>query len=285
MESTPMAFGVLASSMTVSFALLVNRGHKFVTAMSTSSCQNGFIDISAFGSEVVCCDSLVSSVKELNEMCLIVNKFREIEKIMVSPLAAVFPLIPLLIAAVLSQDRLRRDADYGKRLLLRFILYAVTIIFRILVLYLAVNWIEKMVQGPPTEECWYSPYRPKNRCKDNFNIGDHLVLMMVQYIAIPMFELNAVKLESPKTITYFTVNFLAKMMVVLACLNIYISSAYFHTRAETSIGFILSVVTVFVPHQYVLRRYKDLVEGDTSGVTASAQFTSESTNGRTEKAD
>jgi len=111
------------------------------------------------------------------------------------------------------------------------------------------------------------------------------VLMMVQYIAIPMFELNAVKLESPKTITYFTVNFLAKMMVVLACLNIYISSAYFHTRAETSIGFILSVVTVFVPHQYVLRRYKDLVEGDTSGVTASAQFTSESTNGRTEKAD
>mmetsp|Transcript_44036 Transcript_44036/g.171894 ORF Transcript_44036/g.171894 Transcript_44036/m.171894 type:complete len:218 (-) Transcript_44036:736-1389(-) len=81
MESTPMAFGVLASSMTVSFALLVNRGHKFVTAMSTSSCQNGFIDISAFGSEVVCCDSLVSSVKELNEMCLIVNKFREIEKV------------------------------------------------------------------------------------------------------------------------------------------------------------------------------------------------------------
>mmetsp|Transcript_19849 Transcript_19849/g.28901 ORF Transcript_19849/g.28901 Transcript_19849/m.28901 type:complete len:207 (-) Transcript_19849:458-1078(-) len=204
---------------------------------------------------------------------------------MVSPLAAVFPLIPLLIAAVLSQDRLRRDTDFGKRMLLRFILHAITIIFRILVLYQMVNWIEKTVQGPPTEECWYSPYRPKNRCKDNFNIGDHLVLMMVQYIAIPMFEVNAIKLESPKTITYFTVNFLTKIMVILACMNIYISSAYFHTRAETSLGFVLSVVTVFLPHQYILRRYKGLVEGDIyrSRMAASTHSASESTNGQRDK--
>lgn len=83
---------------------------------------------------------------------------------MVSYLAWFLPLLPWLVNFLLSTSRMRSSMELINRFSKRVLLYAGTIAFRTVILYLGINWLERHLQGSEATLCWYLDLRPK--CKE-----------------------------------------------------------------------------------------------------------------------
>ncbi|CAN0495363.1 unnamed protein product, partial [Laminaria digitata] len=66
----------------------------------------------------------------------------------------------------------------------RLILYVVIVLQRTFLLYLALNFLQGLLQPENSTNCWYSQLRRNGRCSEQFDFADHVVLAVCQYFTI-----------------------------------------------------------------------------------------------------
>mmetsp|Transcript_8227 Transcript_8227/g.24740 ORF Transcript_8227/g.24740 Transcript_8227/m.24740 type:complete len:305 (-) Transcript_8227:255-1169(-) len=271
----PIVFGLFSAVVAVVVALSMNRSRKYVNAID-ATCKRALVDIMSPDSPVVCCDARSQGATAVTEMCWIIMYFAPMEKAMSSTLSWILPFIPLLLNIAMNVDRAKKEPLLTRRYTQRALLYIGTMLFRVFILYFGWNFFEKFFQGSETDVCWYAPLRAGLKCKERFNIGDHLVLMMVHYIAIPMFEINAALSEDPRRVPRQVLSVVNKLLTLCAAINMYVSSVYFHSRSETIVAFLLALFAVIIPHSIYLS--KVMAEGYTKILCKDVQSPEEMTH-------
>jgi hypothetical protein len=80
-----------------------------------------------------------------------------------------------------------------------------------------------------------------HRCREIFDFSDHVVLFVVQYICVVSLEQVAVVLQPTASKTQQLAVFIsATAITVVSLWYMAMTTAYFHTRLETVVGFALA---------------------------------------------
>lgn len=130
-------------------------------------------------------------------------------------------------------------------------------LFRLVVLYKLFNGIEKYVMQlifpnhNSQSSCWYKSLRRNQKCVEQFDFSDHLVLLVTHYIAIPLFEWFALAIEYPRNgytnLRSVILRLSVFMELTIAVYLVYNTTKYFHTPMENLIALVLTEACVLYP--------------------------------------
>ncbi|EKU21300.1 hypothetical protein NGA_0353900, partial [Nannochloropsis gaditana CCMP526] len=275
---------LLTIALVFSKALHHNAGKKYVRVVQPG-CHVAWADMNGDHSTVACCSLPSSSTTFLsfllggddppsegqdgwkNPLCAAATSPRT--KHLTSGLALVLPFVTWFLNCLFSavagwwgeggrtekgrgkdeegkEGRRRREAIWtGQRR--RLGLYAAVIMFRTAVLLMLLNRVQAWVQAEEGDTCWYSALRHDGRCRERFDFADHGVLFISQYLAIQTFETVAILREARSLLHLVTCLASACLISLLSLVGFYDTVTYFHTRTESLMGVLISLVTVQLP--------------------------------------
>lgn len=197
----PVACGLIVCTVAVMHGSLTDSS-KFVRVNSSPECVSRWVNIfdppARFEDSFCCKAGDDPRFDQQPGFC----RRSSIERILVSPAGAwALPLLPWIIPSVASVFEGGSTAwRGGKGLLCRFSSIQAKqlmgnvglILFRTLVLYIAKNWGQNLLQGPEGNDCSYASFRRDGLCKDNWDMSDHVVLLVTHHVAIPLSEVSTV---------------------------------------------------------------------------------------------
>lgn len=146
----------------------------------------------------------------------------------------------------------------------RLALYLAIMAYRSFLVYPIVNYVEGLFYDRKNTNCVYSHLRPSMTCTPEFDSSDHIVLLMVHFLAIAFLELYSTEMEAlSEDITrssahlkslraWFAIN------IALVMYFIYHTSLSFHRHLENVAAWIIAIVAVFVPLYFVFLRYPNV---------------------------
>ncbi|RLN92497.1 hypothetical protein BBJ28_00023371, partial [Nothophytophthora sp. Chile5] len=134
----------------------------------------------------------------------------------------------------------------------RGLLYVGIMALRTVVLYMGLGAVEKrmvhVVMGHADHSCWFAELRRGKRCPADFDHSDHVVLLVVHYVAIPLFEWFALAVESPTSSVKQTLLRVWLLVVgALATYLLFFTASFFHTTAENLVGLVIAQLFVMTP--------------------------------------
>lgn len=206
------------------------------------TCKKNIIKSSIPDSSVCCADA----APDHDHLHICEATFHWSNRILASFYAWVIPLLP---AAFTLLHDLTTGAASGFQLVThhskRLSFYLLIFLFRAYVLYLGLDLIQSSLQPPESSACWYLPLVGYKGCRDNFDFSDHIVLYMVQY-ALPCVIEMAYMLNSGHK-RYWLSWVIALAVLAVAVRGIAITSMYFHTREESFVGLLVSILLAYLP--------------------------------------
>lgn len=139
--------------------------------------------------------------------------------------------------------------------LLRFILYFVIFVFRTVILYMVMTFVQEAIEGHPHSDCWYAEHLRSHSCKDAFDFSDHIVLWVAHFIIPATMEIayaacHFFSNKGSSLISLFRFGatiFSALVIMGCAVRGILLTSMFFHTPLESVVGFGLVLSTIVVP--------------------------------------
>ena len=118
---------------------------------------------------------------------------------------------------------------------IRFVLYALIILYRTYILYLAGGYIQATLQDSSSStSCWYASLTRDGNCKDHFDYSDHIVLYLAQYGVPLSIELAYVYSITNHNRYHMLLRYFLTVMVSVVLLGVCIrgvllTSMFFHT--------------------------------------------------------
>eukprot|EP01048_Picozoa_sp_COSAG05_P001841 COSAG05_NODE_66_length_22253_cov_14.954455_14_plen_213_part_00 len=186
------------------------------------------------------------------------------------PGSVMVPLCPWLLN-VNTAAVLRRPHDMR-----RLWLYVALLVWRALVLYLAIDFIEQGLQGQQSSSCWYGQLRREGLCNERFDASDHIVLLMT-FAATGSLEcfaasqdwqsgllvrVNSADHQRPQRSRRLSATLQLAVTLYMAVLlfSIFETASFFHTRAENLCGWLIACLGLHAPLWLQLRRRGKLYE-------------------------
>ena len=118
---------------------------------------------------------------------------------------------------------------------IRFVLYALIILYRTYILYLAGGYMQSTLQDSSSStSCWYASLTRDGTCKDHFDYSDHIVLYLAQYGVPLSIELAYVYSITNHNRYHMLLRYFLTVMVSVVLLGVCIrgvllTSMFFHT--------------------------------------------------------
>eukprot|EP00618_Florenciella_parvula_P002044 CAMPEP_0119479974 /NCGR_PEP_ID=MMETSP1344-20130328/8998_1 /TAXON_ID=236787 /ORGANISM="Florenciella parvula, Strain CCMP2471" /LENGTH=293 /DNA_ID=CAMNT_0007514253 /DNA_START=125 /DNA_END=1007 /DNA_ORIENTATION=+ len=201
----PTALGICLAlgAAAVVFGVTLNGHAKYVRINSQPGCAMSWVDIlHADADAAICCPASVASsldqtggpaetmrADSASSLCRAAS--RSTERVLTSFAGAwVLPLAPWALGAA-DEGLHRRRSPGVSGPAVRLLLYVALMFVRTLLMYKAKNAVEDWVQGDEGTNCAYAALRRGGMCKENWNMADHVVLLMLHHIAVCGSELSA----------------------------------------------------------------------------------------------
>jgi len=198
-----------------------------------------------------CCEGL----RRQDWVC--VASFDTINMIMTKlPWAYLVPILPWFSSVVFSKNA---HMSFHLR---RLALYLIIFIFRALVIYVGLAWLQEVGNAAfrvgPSEagrsSCWYADLLKSKECFEQFDFSDHIVFYVVNVIIPCTLEiswtLHEVEPTAAKAISWarcVPTLVLALTLCFFSLRNIMFTAMYFHTPLESAFALVVIVVTVVLP--------------------------------------
>lgn len=205
----------------------------------------------------MCCDE---AYHDVDWVCA--ASFGPSHRVFSSLWALLFPLLPFI--ATVGSDLIAsiHDARNGlcpvhmavvKAHCVRFSLYAIIILYRTYVLYLAGAELQNRLQSSTIkQDCWYSSLVKDGNCREKFDYSDHIVLYMAQYAVPISIELAYVYSRSNFTRSYtlfkYFMTVLSSVVLLGICIRgVLLTSMYFHSAVESFAGLLVVLLCLIGP--------------------------------------
>lgn len=273
----PMVVWVWRSHFLVSIVMMLwgcilnSDGHKYIP-ISTSAlgyeCTKAYANVFASSitdsEAVICC-----SLEVTDGICGSSPRYLPlVRRLTRFPEAWLLPLFPLLVRWVTQLVIRRKQRQNGAKIAnekelnlskeidtftkRRFYLYFCLVQIRTWILYVLFDKFEDLIVQPAGDECWYKTHLRSNQhsCSGKeTDFSDHIVFFFAQILPIPLTEIlfsfvapywknNGYQGKVIPTILSTGLLYLYG----ISFLQIYRTSAYFHTRFEIFIGYLISLM-------------------------------------------
>ncbi|CAM9790856.1 unnamed protein product [Ascophyllum nodosum] len=258
-----VSFAVLG--IVAGLGLRRNDGNKFVRTLTQQGCVRNYANTAEVEyPELVCCSDKDDDDGDYG-VCHAGHS--RSTRILTSHWAFVIPFLGLFVN--MACDKLSGEATVARTRarLNRFLLYLAVVVIRTGFLYIVLNFLQDLLQGEKSSNCWYAHLRRTGVCSDHFDFADHTVLAVCQYYAIQVFEVYCILEEyldlwrAPRSKDSKSRPWISTLCAVLpitvcaslAGLSLFLlfnTTAFFHARGETLVALLLSW---FVVGSHLLR--------------------------------
>ncbi|KAG5185481.1 hypothetical protein JKP88DRAFT_354184 [Tribonema minus] len=231
--------------------LLANGGNKYVRLKVAGECGSRWADVYDGPDGAVCCGGIDTLLVMPVGLCRAVSLNWTTALMSQLWAALLVPVIGFVVNTG-SQTPARvfcPREDVTTRHLRRFLLYAVLALWRTRVLYKGLKWLQRSALGDAhgADDCWYAQHTWRGVCRNGFDFSDHVVLFMAQYLAIQMFETFATLHENRKRFARVASAAVGALVSFVALGGMFDTVAFFHTRTESIVGFVVAAVGTFLP--------------------------------------
>jgi len=161
-----------------------NGGVKFIRVRPREGCRQGWYDIKQQDIERdVSCGC--SDASDAHAVCESTSGWaKTINGVITTILGAwCLPLIPFITSTLVLGMK--------GRTLKRGCLYIVVILYRSYILFHGFNYVQGLWQRESVMTCAYQELRKDHRCREELDFSDHVVLIVVHFVAIPVYEVFA----------------------------------------------------------------------------------------------
>ena len=125
---------------------------------------------------------------------------------------------------------------------IRFVVYALIILYRTYILYVAGGYVQSTLQdmSSSSTSCWYAILTRDGVCKDHFDYSDHIVLYLAQY-GVPLsielaYVYSITNHNRYHTLLRYFLTVVVSMVLLGVCIRgVLLTSMFFHTGMSKDI--------------------------------------------------